>query len=125
MRKKVLIVDDEIGIRDAISFCLLANGYNVILAGDGAAALSEIERCDGLGNDLEMIILDLDMPVMSGIEFLEHAKRRGISKPILLMSGSGRVLEETAEDPLVAQILPKPFSESALLEKVGQIAGRF
>lgn len=125
MRKKVLIVDDEVGIRDAISFCLLANGYNVILAEDGAAALCEIERCDGLGNDLEMIILDVDMPVMSGVEFLEQAKRRGISKPVLLMSGSGRVLEEAGEDPLVAQVLAKPFSETALLEKVGRIAGRF
>lgn len=124
MKKKVLIVDDEQGVRDAISFCLLANDYNVMLAADGAAALEAVERCVSLGNELEMIILDVDMPVMNGGEFLEMAQERGHQHPVILMSGCGNSLEKLRSfSPMVQFVLPKPFNEQTLLEKVRSIAG--
>ncbi len=124
MKKKVLIVDDEQAIRDAISFCLLANDYNVMLAEHGEAALEAVERCDSLGSDLEMIILDVDMPIMSGGEFLAQADQLGLKHPVILMSGSGKKLEDLRHTSgLVQEILPKPFSEHSLLEKVRAITG--
>lgn len=124
MKKKVLIVDDEQGIRDAISFCLLANDFNVMLAEHGEAALEAVERCSSLGSDLEMILLDIDMPVMSGQEFLAQAARIGLKHPVILMSGCAKKLEDLrACSGLVKGVLPKPFTESVLLEKVRYIAG--
>lgn len=124
MKKKVLIVDDESAIRDAISFCLLANDFNVALAADGVAALNIIERYKSMGNDLEVVLLDLDMPIMTGSEFLLQANKQGFARPVILMSGSGRALEELQKiSPMVAGILCKPFTESCLLEKVRMITG--
>ena len=52
MKKRVLIVDDESAIREALSFCLLANDYNVIIAPDGKSALSQIEHCRSEGKEV-------------------------------------------------------------------------
>lgn len=121
MRKKVLIVDDEQAVRDSISFCLLANNYNVMLAENGAAAVEAVERCASLGNDLAVILLDIEMPVMTGEEFLARASELGWQHRVILMSGSGSKLAQL-QSPLIAGTLAKPFTEHGLLEKIGSIA---
>lgn len=124
MKKRVLIVDDESAIREAVSFCLLANDYNVMLAPDGRSALSQIEHCRSEGKDVSAILLDMDMPVMSGEEFLHNACALGIGHPVILMSGSDKELARLVrEHPLVVGYLSKPFTEEHLLEKISFIGG--
>lgn len=70
MAKKILIVEDEQALSEAYQIILKKEGYEVEAAYDGQQALERIKK----GNDPDLILLDLRMPKMSGIEFLNEYK---------------------------------------------------
>ncbi len=117
-----MVIEDERATRDSISFFLAAQGYNVVTAMHGKDALDEIERCEDIGGFISLIILDLRMPVMSGEEFLNRAKKLNLQIPVIVMSGciEDFCLEsDTILKP--AAILTKPFKEQQLIETVRDI----
>ncbi len=67
MSKKILVVEDEIVLLEAYDMVLRAAGYEVTLAHDGQEALDITSKYEP-----DLILLDLRMPKMSGIEFLKH-----------------------------------------------------
>lgn len=83
VKERVLIVDDEPWIRDSLSWALVEIGYSVRASEDGISALIEmrIEIPD-------IILCDLNMPGMSGFEFLSVVRRRFHSIPVIAMSGA-------------------------------------
>jgi len=117
--RTVLVVDDDVDIREAVQFVLEDAGYEVVCAGNGREALSALQ--DGLRPSL--IVLDLMMPVMSGWEFREHVLRdpslRAI--PVVVVTGDPTAMHR-ADDLAAAAILCKPFDVSALIEVVGRFA---
>jgi len=111
----VLVVDDDLALRDLIHQVLVDVGYRTIMAADGAAALRIIRR-----TDLDLVLLDVNMPVMDGLAFLrqrsdEHCH---LTVPVVVMSAEDR--EAEARRVGAADFLPKPFDIDALLDLVEQ-----
>lgn len=79
---RILIVDDDPGVRKIGTLLLASQGYEVITAGDGFDALIALKK-----SLPDIIISDLSMPHMSGFEFLSVVRRRFPSIPVIVISG--------------------------------------
>lgn len=80
---RILFVDDEPCMRDVMAMLLIEEGYEVSTAADGIDALAEIRT-----GTPDLIITDLNMPRMSGVEFLTVVRRRFPSIPVIAISGA-------------------------------------
>ena len=78
---KILIVDDEPLIRDALAFKLKRDGYYVETADDGEKAIAILDQ-----KNFDIIISDIMMPFVSGFELLKILKERGTEAPILMLT---------------------------------------
>jgi CheY-like chemotaxis protein len=119
---QILIVDDDKELRLAVKDVLTEQGYNVTMVGDGAQALRYLEHMHGMDARLPaLILLDLEMPVMNGREFLaNHAEHPAFVKiPVVICSGNDTV----PEAPKVTAVLRKPFKLVELLAIVSRVAG--
>lgn len=110
----VLVVDDDPGIRESVTEVLSAEGYRVLEAADGEEALV---RLDGLEGRC-VVLLDLAMPRMNGLELLKELSRSGRSErfPVVVMSANAHPRE--LEFPQVVALLRKPFELDELLRWV-------
>ena len=110
----VLIVDDEDGIRDFLRSAFQAEGYTVLVAGDGEAALQVCEACRP-----DVVLLDLMMPKLDGLGFLHEFRRRhGVDAcPIIIMSAVSTAVEH-AEAAGVTGAVVKPFDLEDLIVMV-------
>ena len=117
---KILIVDDEAGIRDLLNDALRLSNYETFLAGDGVQALSALRA-----NPVDLVIVDVNMPRMDGYEFLERLRASGDTTPTLFLTARG-------ERPDVAKGLTigaddyvtKPFGLEELLLRIAAILRR-
>jgi two-component system cell cycle response regulator CpdR len=122
---RILVVDDEIGIRSAVQRALEPAGHQVILAGDGLQAARAIREA---GADLALI--DIHMPNMDGIELLITFQAVVPTMPVVVMSGgdrgrrTGPLTDATSMG--ATGILTKPFTLAELREAVSRAlaAGR-
>jgi DNA-binding response OmpR family regulator len=114
---RILVVDDDALIRDTLATALGDEGYAVRVAPDGRAALSSI------GNwRPDLIVLDLMMPVMSGVEF--RAAQRSVADtaqiPVIVLSAAHEVQARAAGlEP--AAVFSKPFDLAALLDAIAGV----
>lgn len=122
----VMVVDDQALFRRSLQDRLRSDGYDVVAAENGAEALELLEG----GPSTCVVLLDLMMPVMNGIEFLQALDRRAGSSDVrvMLVSGHG-VLERVALDSKrVVARLQKPLEmdelRSALESELGSAATR-
>ncbi len=119
--KTVLIVEDDEGIRDAIEYWLEARGYRVVLAGDGATALQERRA-----NRVDLIILDLSLPVIDGRQVCKALRSDGDTVPIIMLTAwhterdKIEGLKSGADD-----YITKPFGMKELLARVDAQIRRF
>jgi DNA-binding response OmpR family regulator len=107
--KTVLIVDDEPAIvrmlKDALGMFRHDHGYTVEIACDGVDALAALKR-----HQFDLILLDMYMPRMSGLELLEEMRRLKVSSAVLMLTGNDDA--RSAADALSSGIfayIPKPF----------------
>lgn len=112
MKKTVLIVDDQVGIRYLLEEILEQEGCNVELAANGKEALDKMEQVIP-----DLMMLDYKLPIMSSSELLIQLKQKEIQIPILVMSG----LPDKAEEQMklyacVKQIIAKPFQVNEIRE---------
>jgi two-component system, cell cycle sensor histidine kinase and response regulator CckA len=113
--RRILVVEDEPSVRTIIGECLRHGGFSVAEAGDGRQAL---ETFSGSAQGFDLILTDMIMPGMGGLELRRRIKEAKATQRILLMSGySGTQLPEEVEGGPV-DFIGKPFSPQALLEKV-------
>jgi len=82
-RGQILLVDDEATVRDTLAMLLTSAGYDVAIANDGFDALLHLKRVLP-----DVIVSDLNMPHMSGFEFLSVVRRRFPEIPVIAMSGA-------------------------------------
>jgi len=119
--KTILIVDDMLTLRQSVRIILERQGYVVVEAGDGQEALQKIAKsCP------DLVLLDLMMPTMSGLEVLEHIAAdealRGLPIIVLTAVADRRQMRRFIEMG-VADYLLKPFTPNALLNQVRRALG--
>jgi len=117
----VLVVDDEPAVQHLASSLLTAHGYQVIVAGHGREAIHKLrEQCP------DLIVLDLDMPVMDGWQFRKAQRylpdRKLAEVPVLLMTGEDDAATHAAELRAVG-VVKKPFDPDDLLNAVSSAIG--
>ncbi|MBK8410010.1 MAG: response regulator [Sandaracinaceae bacterium] len=109
-RGRVLVVEDQDPIRGLVRDALEAAGYSVIEARDGLDALDQL----AMATDVELVLSDVSMPRMTGLELLAAVHAGDCALPFLLMSG----VADAALDGLATPLLRKPFAEEELLSAV-------
>ena len=117
MSPSVLVVEDDPDIRDSMVALIESDApwVRVMAAGDGLEAIELIEE----GPEPCLTLLDLMMPVMNGLEFLDAVRDRGLAPAMRVVLVSGHVqIARHVEYPGVSGLLPKPFRAADLLELV-------
>jgi len=115
---RVLLVDDEEPLRRALARMLAAEAYEVVQAGDGRAALEELAR-----GDFDVVVSDVKMPHMSGLELLRAIRQRDLELPVILLTGgptTAAALEAKRHGAL--HYLTKPVDKQRLLMAVARAA---
>jgi DNA-binding response OmpR family regulator len=109
-----LVIDDDSSLRDTVGLMLENNGFRAVLASDGRIGLEQ-----ALAMKPGLILVDLRMPGISGVEVCEQLRNRGMKTPLIVLSAVSdeidkvRLLEIGADDYIV-----KPFSVRELLARI-------
>ncbi len=113
--QRVLVVDDEPGVRLFMAEALRDAGYQAVEAEDPGAALRLLEN-----GSPDLLLTDYSMPGMTGLELAEHARRRDGALKVLIVSGYADAGAIEAS-PTQARLLRKPFDERELIEAVRDV----
>ena len=120
-QNKILIVDDDPDIREVVSILLGSEGYKVVQAENGQAAVEMVYQ----DRSIDLVIMDIMMPGMSGVEACERIRQRS-TVPVLFLTAKSQeqdkveAYSEGGDDYLV-----KPFSQTELLMKVKSLLRRY
>lgn len=112
----MLVVDDEVDLRSAIAEVLEFDGYEVDTAANGEQAMQKLRAGDGVA----LVLLDLMMPVMDGLEFLDQI-RADTSRswpPVIVLTAA---FTGSAEDLGVAAVVRKPFGLDRLFGAIEKV----
>jgi two-component system chemotaxis response regulator CheY len=121
-KKSVLIVDDSLTVRQQVSLTLKSAGYQIVEACDGREGVDALRAHEGIA----MVLCDVNMPRMSGLEFLESIKGDAAGPPLpvvmLTTDGSPELIARAKRAGAKGWIV-KPFQTDLLLAAVRRIAG--
>lgn len=115
MKKRILVVDDD-NMNLARTRIILGKEYDVVLADSGIQALAKVQN-----EKVDMVLLDIDMPGMNGIETFERMKDLATPVPVIFLTASG--LEEDVVSAIklgAANYLKKPYRPQELIKRVVQ-----
>lgn len=115
MQKRVLVVDDD-DMNLARTKIILGKEYDVLLANSGVRALHILKN-----QQVDLVLLDIDMPLMNGIETFEHMKEFAADIPVIFLTASGEV-EDVVGALLLGAVnyLKKPCPPQELMKRVAQ-----
>ncbi len=120
MRRRLLIVEDDRTLRQALAFNLTREGYAVAAAPDGESALDAARN-----PQLDLIVLDVMLPGMSGVEVLRVLRREGVTTPVIILSAKGDEIDRVVGLKLGADdYVAKPFSRPELLARIEAVLRR-
>lgn len=117
-RKHILVVDDEPDNRGSLAMLLAANGMQVSQCGSGKDALAEISHF----NSIDLIVSDVSMPEMDGVEFAARAHELRPDIPLLLLTGHDSLVDQVIAQGSMA--LLKPYEPERLLGLVEEMFAR-
>lgn len=122
---RVLIVDDEKHFCFSASLALRQSGLEVKAAGNGQEALDILTASRDAGKGYDMVITDIVMPVMDGIELIDNMKKHNLKIPTLVITGFlDTEYREALQVRGVTNTLEKPFMPDLLIDMVKNIIGR-
>lgn len=119
MVKKILIVDDSMMVRQMVSFTLKEAGFDVVEAENGHDALNKIG-----GHSVDLIVTDLNMPVMDGITFISKARSLAATKyiPILMLTTESQPeMKQKGKAAGATGWIVKPFDPPKLLGVIAKV----
>ena len=120
LKRRILVVEDDRTLRQALVFNLEREGYEVRGAVDGEQALDAAR-----GGALELVLLELMLPGMSGLEVLRTMRAEGIDTPVVILSAKGGEIDRVVGLKVGADdYIPKPFSRPELLARVESVLRR-
>ena len=109
---RVLVIDDDLAVREAISAGLRLDGYDLIFAENGADALAALKR-----STPRVVILDLKMPVMDGFEATRQIRRNSLNSQTPIIALTGLTGENERQQCLTAgmnDFIGKPFTQDQI-----------
>ena len=114
MSQNILVVDDDDGVRSFVEDFLASRAYKVFTAPDGMKMHGILAK-----EDIDLLLLDLTLPGEDGIELTRKLRSNGFSRPIIMISGRGEVIDrvvglETGADDYIS----KPFDPHELLARI-------
>lgn len=113
-KKRILVVEDDESITLGLRMNLEAEGYEVLVATDGESGLASARS-----PDVSLLILDIMLPKVNGLEILRQLRNEGCKTPIVLLSARGAELDKVMGLELGAEdYITKPFSLAELLARV-------
>ncbi|MDR0950411.1 MAG: response regulator transcription factor [Candidatus Ancillula sp.] len=124
-KQKILVVDDEQDIRELLTTTLEFNGFDVETAKDGNEAIKKVEDAGGVGEKYNLLILDIMMPQLGGIEALKRLRVSGDNTPALFLTAKDAVANKVEGLAVGADdYVTKPFDLQELVARVRAILRR-
>ena len=120
MSRTILIVDDSVSVRHSVSVVLKRAGFTMVEAADGQEGLAMVDSNRNIG----MVICDINMPNMDGLEMLEKVKSKpeNQSLPVLMLTTEGQMaLVKRAKQAGAVGWIVKPFNASQLVQTVSKL----
>jgi CheY-like chemotaxis protein len=128
--RRILLVDDDATVRDSLKDVLVSEGYHVILAENGQQALESVR-----GAKVDLVLLDLNMPVKNGWDTFEQLTREHPLIPVIIATarpnqlftainaGAGALLEKPMDIPMLLTTIQKLLAESDE-QRLARLAGQ-
>ena len=121
-KKHILVVDDEQNMLLAIQFILEVANYTVTTAQNGQEALNRVLEAKNSDNEIELLILDIQMPCLTGMELIDELNRLDINIPILVITGYGNnKLSIELMRKGCSEYLDKPFDDEELIRRIAML----
>ncbi len=118
--RSVMVVDDEAPVRTLLRMMLEKEGRAVVTAANGMEAVTRYHESEGR---IDLILMDLSMPLMGGVEAFVELRRTGCAAPVILTSGySEQQIKKEMGDKGFAAFLQKPFSKGQLMALLDRLA---
>lgn len=118
--RTALVVDDSVSIRQMVAFTLTRAGFQVVEAGNGQEGLTRLET----SRSVDLVITDLNMPVMDGIEFIRRMRGRPASRctPVLMLTTeSQETKKQQGKAAGATGWIVKPFNPEKLVQVIAKV----
>lgn len=116
---KILVVEDDLAIRDLIDINLTISGYDVLVAQDGEEGKNIFDK-----EDIDAVLLDVMLPKIDGFELIEHIKKKDV--PVIFITAKSSVSDRVKGLKLGADdYIVKPFESIELLARIEAVARRY
>jgi len=120
MAELIMVVDDEVGVRELLADALKLAGFDTVTASDGMSALTQLRT-----NKPALLIVDVNMPLMDGFDLIERIREKGDNTPALMLSARGDKSDITRGLTLGADdYVTKPFGLEELILRIRAILRR-
>lgn len=120
MASKVLVVDDQNGVRRLLEELFKKEGYEVTAAADGVESLEKVKT-----SSPDLILMDMKMPNMNGLEASQEIRKINSNIPIIMMTAYGETdVAQKALELGVRKYITKPFDILALRDMVREVLGQ-
>ena len=117
---RILIVEDELPLSEALTQILKKNNYTVDAVNDGESGLD-----NALSDIYDLIVLDIMLPKMDGLTILKNIRKEGISTPVILLTARGEISDKVQGlDSGADDYLAKPFASEELLARIRALSRR-
>lgn len=117
---RILVVEDEVHLSEALSHILKKNNYTVDVSNDGESGLD-----NALSDIYDVIVLDIMLPKIDGITILKTIRREGLDVPVILLTAKGEIADKVhGLDCGADDYLAKPFSTEELLARIRALGRR-
>lgn len=110
---KILVIEDDSGLRELLGTFLREIGYDVVQAADGLEGMECMDR-----EPFDLLIVDVMLPYVSGIGLVKLSKERSPEVPVVCITGYGNSPEKLAQEEHADHVLSKPFDLKNLAEIV-------